>query len=196
VSPSSLAPATPGVPPARTPAPRATLQRHLRVPGVRGAFPGRAEMRPMPAVLSSCRPWRTMPLLRRADRFGRPLTGDGLSLTATSVMPARATLLLDQPETGRGDASLWTAAAAPDHRLWTTLRGPLDPSRLPTSPLPRRRLRLSSEQPANHNHSKEDDRPYSGSVSASRHRSLSQALTGWAKPEYRSGPFRALPRIR
>src|SRR5438552_16279648 len=46
-----------------------------------------------------------------------------------------------RPETGRGQASLWTAAAAPDHRLWTTLRGPLDPSRLPTCPLPRRRRR-------------------------------------------------------
>ena len=44
-----------------------------------------------------------------------------------------------RPETGRGQASLWTAAAAPDHRLWTTLRGPVDPSRLPTCPLPRLR---------------------------------------------------------
>ena len=48
-----------------------------------------------------------------------------------------------RPETGRGHASLWTAAAAPDHRLWTTLRGPLDPSRLPTCPLPLRRRRAS-----------------------------------------------------
>src|SRR5713226_403874 len=57
--------------------------------------------------------------------------------------PARGTrsLLSTVPETGRGQASLWTAAAAPDHRLWTTLRGPLDPSRLPTCPLPRRRRR-------------------------------------------------------
>src|SRR3982074_3809568 len=29
-------------------------------------------------------------------------------------------LRLTVPETGRGQASLWTAAAAPDHRLWTT----------------------------------------------------------------------------
>src|SRR6266851_4132899 len=59
--------------------------------------------------------------------------------------PARGTrsLLSTVPETGRGQASLWTAAAAPDHRLWTTLRGPLDPSRLPTCPLPRRRRRAS-----------------------------------------------------
>jgi hypothetical protein len=49
-----------------------------------------------------------------------------------------------RPETGRGQASLWTAAAAPDHRLWTTLRGPVDPFRLPTSPLPRRLGRTSS----------------------------------------------------
>src|SRR2546428_309950 len=47
-------------------------------------------------------------------------------------------------ETGRGQASLWTAAAAPNHRLWTTLRGPLDPFSLPTCPLPRRRRRASS----------------------------------------------------
>src|SRR6266496_1177717 len=59
--------------------------------------------------------------------------------------PARGTraLLSTVPETGRGQASLWTAAAAPDHRLWTTLRGPLDPSRLPTCPLPLRRRRAS-----------------------------------------------------
>src|SRR5713101_9653209 len=61
--------------------------------------------------------------------------------------PARGTrsLLSTVPETGRGQASLWTAAAAPDHRLWTTLRGPLDPSRLPTCPLPRRRRRRASK---------------------------------------------------
>src|SRR5438270_10409134 len=81
--------------------------------------------------------------------------------TCSLTTPATGTrsLLFTRPETGWGDASLWTAAAAPDHRLWTTLRGPVDPSRLPTSPLPRQRLRLSSEQPANHNHSKEDDQP-------------------------------------
>src|SRR5438128_3437781 len=50
-------------------------------------------------------------------------------------------LRLTIPKTGRGQARLWTAAAAPDHRLWTTLRGPVDPSRLPTCPLPRRRRR-------------------------------------------------------
>ncbi len=147
MSPGSLARSAPCVHPAATATPRPTRQRHLRVPGVRGAFLGRTEMRPMPAVLSSCRPWRTMSILRRARRFGRPPAGDGLILTTTSMMPAMATLLLGQPETGRGDASLWTAAAAPDHRLWTTLRGPLDPSRLPTSPLPRRRLRVAREQP-------------------------------------------------
>jgi hypothetical protein len=51
-----------------------------------------------------------------------------------------------RPETGRGQASLWTAAAAPDHRLWTTLRGPVDPSRLTTCPLPR----LWGRPPATH----------------------------------------------
>src|SRR5438309_5757606 len=61
--------------------------------------------------------------------------------TCSLTTPATGTrsLLFTRPETGRGDASLWTAAAAPDHRLWTTLRGPLDPSRLTTCPLPLRR---------------------------------------------------------
>src|SRR6266581_4836622 len=106
-------------------------------------------MRRVPTVLLARRAWRTMSVLRRAHRFGRPAAGDGLILTTTCI-PSAATQsrssLLTRPETGRGDASLWTAAAAPDHRLWTTLRGPLDPSRLPTSPLPRRRLRVASEQ--------------------------------------------------
>src|SRR5438132_2793793 len=62
--------------------------------------------------------------------------------TTTSAMTTRS-LLSTGPEMGRGQASLWTAAAAPDHRLWTTLRGPLDPSSLPTCPLPRRRRRAS-----------------------------------------------------
>src|SRR6266702_8644574 len=68
-------------------------------------------------------------------------------MTPTCVTTSSATtprsLLPTRPETGRGQASLWTAAAAPDHRLWTTLRGPLDPSSLPTCPLPRRRRRAS-----------------------------------------------------
>src|SRR6266516_3399092 len=63
-------------------------------------------------------------------------------VTTTSATTPRS-LLPTRPETGRGQASLWTAAAAPDHRLWTTLRGPVDPSRLPTCPLPRRRRRAS-----------------------------------------------------
>ena len=113
-----------------------------------GALLGRTAMRRVPTVLPACRAWRTMSVLRRADRFGRPAAGDGLILTTTctsSTTPSRSSLLT-QPETGRGDASLWTAAAAPDHRLWTTLRDPVDPSRLPTSPHPRRRLRVASEQ--------------------------------------------------
>ena len=110
-----------------------------------GALLGRTAMRRVPTVLPACRAWRTMSVLRRADRFGRPAAGDGLILTTTctsSTTPSRSSLLT-QPETGRGDASLWTAAAAPHHRLWTTLRGPVDPSRLPTCPLPRRRRRAS-----------------------------------------------------
>src|SRR5439155_2885664 len=87
--------------------------------------------------------WRTMSVMRRARRFDRPAAGYDLILMTPctpSATPSRSSLL-NRPETGRGDASLWTAAAAPDHRLWTTLRGPLDPSRLPTSPHPRRRRR-------------------------------------------------------
>src|ERR1700694_3064958 len=68
-----------------------------------------------------------------------------MTTASTLTTPARGTrsLLFTVPKTGRGQASLWTAAAAPDHRLWTTLRGPVDPSRLPTCPLPRRRRRAS-----------------------------------------------------
>jgi hypothetical protein len=68
-----------------------------------------------------------------------------MTTACTLTTPAMGTrsLLFTWPETGRGQASLWTAAAAPDHRLWTTLRGPVDPSRLPTCPLPRRRRRAS-----------------------------------------------------
>src|SRR6266852_8708912 len=68
-----------------------------------------------------------------------------MTTACTLTTPATGTrsLLFIRPETGRGQASLWTAAAAPDHRLWTTLRGPLDPSSLPTCPLPRRRRRAS-----------------------------------------------------
>src|SRR5258708_3630649 len=61
----------------------------------------------------------------------------------TTAVTGTSSLLSTVPETGRGQASLWTAAAAPDHRLWTTLRGPLDPSRLPTCPHPRRRRRVA-----------------------------------------------------
>jgi hypothetical protein len=120
-----------------------------------------------------------MSILRRARCFGRPAAGDGLILTTTCTSSATpsASSLLTRPETGRGDASLWTAAAAPDHRLWTTLRGPLDPSRLPTSPPPTTAV-ACRQRAINQNQSKEDDRPYSGSVSPSRQRSLSQALTG------------------
>jgi hypothetical protein len=136
----------------------------------------------MPTVLPASRARRTVSILRRARRFGRSAAGDGLILTTTcmpSVTASRSPPLA-QPETGRGDASLWTAAAAPDHKLWTTLRGPVDPSRLPTSPHPRRRLRVASEQSITTNQ-REDIGPYSGCASPSRQRSLSQALTG--------GPF-------
>jgi hypothetical protein len=66
-----------------------------------------------------------------------------MNMPTTPVTGTRS-LLSTRPETGRGQASLWTAAAAPDHRLWTTLRGPVDPSRLTTCPLPRRRRASSN----------------------------------------------------
>ena len=44
-------------------------------------------------------------------------------VTTSSATTTPSSLLSTWPETGRGHASLWTAAAAPDHRLWTTLRG-------------------------------------------------------------------------
>ena len=145
----------------------------------------------MPTVLSACRAWGTVSILRRARRFGRPAAGAGLILT-TTCMPSRHhhydSSLLTRPETGRGDASLWTAAAAPDHRLWTTLRGPLDPSRLPTSPLPRRRLPFAGEQSITTNQRRTTDR-----TPAAHARVSSDQFSGphrWAIPEYRSGPFR------
>src|SRR6266566_8087392 len=76
-------------------------------------------------------------------------------MTTTSPTVTRS-LRLTVPETGRGQASLWTAAAAPDHRLWTTLRGPVDPSRLPTCPLPRRRRRASRYQSITTNQRRHD----------------------------------------
>ena len=79
--------------------------------------------------------------------------------------PATGTrsLLVTVPETGRGQASLWTAAAAPDHRLWTTLRGPVDPSRLPTCPHPRRRQRASRNLSITTNQRRDDLRTFTPS---------------------------------
>ena len=74
----------------------------------------------------------------------------------TTPVTGTRSLLSTVPETGRGQASLWTAAAAPDHRLWTTLRGPVDPSRLPTCPLPRRRRRASSNLSITTNQRRDD----------------------------------------
>jgi hypothetical protein len=145
VSSGSLARAAPRASSAAPPH-RTALQRHLRVPRVRGALPGRAAMRPVPAVLSSCRTRRTLSTLRRAGGPGRPPAGARLIVRSATMRPTSTlsrALWLTVPETGRGQASLWTAAAAPDHRLWTTQRGPVDPSRLPTCPLPRRLGRTS-----------------------------------------------------
>jgi hypothetical protein len=147
---------------------------------MRGALRGRAEMRRMPTVLSSCRTRRTLSTLRRAGGPGRPAAGVRLILTSATTTRTTSTpppsLRLTAPETGRGQASLWTAAAAPDHRLWTTLRGPVDPSRLPPCPLPRRLGRNSScaSITANRKEKRSDPNLWSADT-ASEHQ---QPLTG------------------
>src|SRR6266851_7577045 len=100
-----------------------------------------------------------------------------MTTACTLTTPAMGTrsLLFTVPETGRGQASLWTAAAAPDHRLWTTLRGPVDPSRLPTCPLPRRRGHASSQASITTNQRRDDPFQASDADGADEHR---QALTG------------------
>src|SRR5712691_9252858 len=95
--------------------------------------------------------------------------------TLTTPAMGRRSLLFTRPETGRGQASLWTAAAAPDHRLWTTLRGPVDPSRLPTCPLPRRRGRPPTTHQSHQSKERDDLR---NSQSPSRHWRTSTAQTG------------------
>src|SRR6266536_5355020 len=115
-----------------------------------------------------------------------------MTTACTLTTPAMGTrsLLFTRPETGRGQASLWTAAAAPDHRLWTTLRGPLDPSSLPTCPLPRRRRRASRYLSITTNQRRDDLQPTpspSRPPGAGEHR---QPPNRWAIPEHRSGPYR------
>src|SRR5437870_12609621 len=103
--------------------------------------------------------------------------------------PARGTrsLLSTVPETGRGQASLWTAAAAPDHRLWTTLWGPVDPSRLPTCPLPRRRRRPPTTHQSHQSKERDDLRQLPVAEPALAN---IDSPDRWAIPEYRSGPYR------
>src|SRR6266702_8089888 len=100
-------------------------------------------------------------------------------MTPTCVTTSSATtprsLLPTRPETGRGQASLWTAAAAPDHRLWTTLRGPVDPSRLPTCPLPLRRGRPPTTHQSHHSKERRRTPTTSRRVGTGGYR---QALTG------------------
>src|SRR5437870_8398434 len=98
--------------------------------------------------------------------------------TTTSAMTTRS-LLSTGPEMGRGQASLWTAAAAPDHRLWTSLRGPMDPSSLPTCPHPRLRLRIDGEQPITTNQRRDD----------LRHAPVARAGTGVHRQAQTGGPF-------
>jgi len=55
-----------------------------------------------------------MSTLRWAGRSGRPPAGDRLiSMTTTTSAMTTRSLLSTGPEMGRGQASLWTAAAAP-----------------------------------------------------------------------------------
>jgi len=118
-----------------------------------------------------------MSIVRPARRFGRPPAGNGLILTMTSIGRPWRGLLLSQPETGRGDAS-----------LWTTLRGPLDPSRLPTSPRPRRRLRVAGEHPITTNQRRTSNRAPAPFARVGR----VAHQTGpdrWAIPEHQSGPL-------
>src|SRR6266702_7955638 len=113
-------------------------------------------------------------------------------VTTTSATTPRS-LLPTRPETGRGQASLWTAAAAPDHRLWTTLRGPVDPSRLPTCPLPLRRGR----PPTTHqSHQSKERRLTPSAKSPNRHWRTSTGPNRWAIPEHRSGPYRLVKSTR
>jgi hypothetical protein len=80
-----------------------------------------------------------------------------LTTVCTRTAPATLTRSLRPtiPETGRGQASLWTAAAAPDHKLWTTLRGPVDPPPQ-VAHLPPPTTTAPCLQPGiNHNQSKE-----------------------------------------
>ena len=98
---------------------------------------------------------------------------------------------LTRPETGWRQASLWTAAAAPDHRLWTTLRGPLDPSRLPTCPLPLRRRRASRYLSITPIKRRDDPTTYATAPSrrdgTGEHR---RPANRWAIPGHRIGPYR------
>src|SRR5712692_1290805 len=107
--------------------------------------------------------------------------------------PATGTrsLLSTVPETGRGQASLWTAAAAPDHRLWTTLRGPVGPLQVAHLPPPTTAAACLQE-PINHNQSKER-RPQDLIPSPSRRAGTGehrQPPNRWAIPERQSGPYR------
>src|SRR6266849_2768400 len=92
-------------------------------------------------------------------------------MTSTSSRSVRLT----GQETGREQASLWTAAAAPDHKLWTTLRGPVDPSRLPTCPLPLRRGRPPTTHQSHQSKERRLTPSASRRIGTDEHR---QALTG------------------
>src|SRR6266852_4457743 len=104
--------------------------------------------------------------------------------------PARGTrsLLSTVPETGRGQASLWTAAAAAVHRLWTTLRGPWTPLEVAHLPPPTTTV-ACFQDPINHNQSKER-RPQDLTPSPSRRAGTGehrQPPNRWAIPEHQSG---------
>src|SRR6266567_4533205 len=125
--------------------------------------------------------WLWLTFCRRSPRL------DDTGVHDDSTAGGNELVATYMPETGRGQASLWTAAAAPDHRLWTTLRGPVDPSRLPTCPLPLRRGR----PPTTHqSHQSKERRLTPSAKSPNRHWRTSTGPNRWAIPEHRSGPYR------
>src|SRR5712691_1961262 len=113
-------------------------------------------------------------------------------VTTTSATTTRS-LLPTRPETGRGQASLWTAAAAPDHRLWTTLEGSGGPLQVAHLPPP-------TTTGASSNHASitsiKGETTYAKRQSPNRHWRTSTGPNRWAIPEHRSGPYRLVKSTR
>src|SRR6266849_2459658 len=109
------------------------------------------------------------------------------------ITPARGTrsLLSTVPETGRGQASLWTAAAAPDHRLWTTLRGPWTPLEVAHLPPPTTTVACSRNRSITTNQRRDDLRTLlQAPVAEPALANIDSPPNRWAIPEHQSGPYR------